>query len=220
MKLILMGAPGAGKGTHARYLSEKYRIPQIATGDIFRANLREGTPLGLKAKSFMEKGLLVPDELTTDLVLDRLQQDDCAGGYILDGFPRNLNQAEALTEALAAQGGEIDCAIHLVIDEEIIVSRMEGRRVCEKCGASYNLVSLPPVKPGVCDFCGGAVVQRKDDEAQTVRKRLQVYQEQTEPIVRYYRELGKEVRIDSGRSIEEVRADLDRLLGEKHGCQY
>lgn len=220
MKLILMGAPGAGKGTHARYLSEKYQIPQISTGDIFRANLREGTPLGLKAKAYMEQGLLVPDELTTDLVLDRLQQEDCANGYILDGFPRNLNQAEALTRALEEQGEEIDFAIHLEIDEEVIIRRMEGRRVCEKCGASYNLVSLPPQQPGVCDFCGGAVVQRKDDEVETVRKRLAVYQEQTEPIVRYYRELGKEARVDSGRTIDEVREDLDKLLEEDHGHQH
>ena len=220
MKLILMGAPGAGKGTHARYLSEKYQIPQISTGDIFRANLREGTPLGLKAKAYMEQGLLVPDELTTDLVLDRLQQEDCANGYILDGFPRNLNQAEALTRALEEQGEEIDFAIHLEIDEEVIIRRMEGRRVCEKCGASYNLVSLPPQLPGVCDFCGGAVVQRKDDEVETVRKRLAVYQEQTEPLDRYYRELGKEAREDSGRTIDEVREDLDKLLEEDHGHQH
>lgn len=220
MKLILMGAPGAGKGTHARYLSEKYQIPQISTGDIFRANLREGTPLGLKAKTYMEKGLLVPDELTTDLVLDRLQQEDCKAGYILDGFPRNLNQAQALTEALAEQKQEIDYAIHLVIDEEVIVSRMEGRRVCEKCGSSYNLLSLLPHTPGICDFCGGAVVQRLDDEVETLRKRLAVYQEQTEPIVQYYRELGKEAPIDSGRTIEEVREELDSLLGEAHGSQH
>ena len=219
MKLILMGAPGAGKGTHARYLSEKYQIPQISTGDIFRANLREGTPLGLKAKSYMDQGLLVPDELTTDLVLDRLQQEDCENGYILDGFPRNLNQAEALTQALSDRGEEIDFAIHLEISEEVIIRRMEGRRVCEKCGASYNLVSLPPLPPGICDFCGGAVVQRKDDEAETVRKRLEVYREQTEPIVRYYREQGKEARIDSGQSIEAVREELKQLLGEKDGHQ-
>ena len=214
MKIILMGAPGAGKGTHARFLSEKYDIPQIATGDIFRANLREKTPLGLEAKHYMDQGLLVPDELTTNMVLSRLQEEDCRNGYILDGFPRNLNQARALTEALAALGQEIDFVIHLEIEQDVILHRMEGRRVCERCGASYNLKSLPPRVEGVCDYCGGAVVQRPDDTPETVLKRLDVYHEQTAPILDYYRELGKEAQVDSGASIDEVRAALIAILGE------
>jgi adenylate kinase len=209
-----MGAPGAGKGTHARFLSEKYDIPQIATGDIFRANLREKTPLGLEAKQYMDQGLLVPDELTTNMVLSRLQEEDCRNGYILDGFPRNLNQARALTEALAALGQEIDFVIHLEIEQDVILHRMEGRRVCERCGASYNLKSLPPRVEGVCDYCGGAVVQRPDDAQETVLKRLDVYHEQTAPILDYYRELGKEAQVDSGASIDEVRAALVAILGE------
>nr|MBQ6242453.1 adenylate kinase [Lachnospiraceae bacterium] len=214
MKIILMGAPGAGKGTHARFLSEKYGIPQIATGDIFRANLKANTPLGLEAKKYMEQGLLVPDELTTNMVLSRLQEEDCRNGYILDGFPRNLNQARALTEALAELGQEIDFVIHLEIAQEVILERMEGRRVCERCGASYNLKNLPPRVEGVCDYCGGAVVQRPDDVPETVLKRLDVYREQTEPILAYYRELGKEARVDSGAAIDEVRAALTAILGE------
>jgi len=214
MKIILMGAPGAGKGTHARFLSEKYNIPQIATGDIFRANLREKTPLGLEAKTYMDQGLLVPDELTTNMVLDRLEEEDCKNGYILDGFPRNLNQARALTEALAAKGDAIDHVIHLEIEQDIILHRMEGRRVCERCGASYNIKSLPPRREGICDYCGGAVVQRPDDVPETVLKRLDVFHEQTAPIIDYYRQLGKEARVDSGGTIEEVRAELVGILGE------
>ena len=216
MKIVLLGAPGAGKGTHAQYLSDKYEIPHISTGDIFRANLKEGTPLGLKAKAYMDRGELVPDELTVDLVLDRLDQEDCANGYILDGFPRNLFQADALTKALAAKGEEIDHAIHFVISEEAIIHRMSGRRVCPVCGASYNVVGMPTKVPGICDRCGNEVIQREDDKPATVLKRLEVYREQTEPIVGYYRERGKEERIDSAMPLEEVRKALDELLeGEK-----
>ena len=218
MKIVLLGAPGAGKGTHAEFLSDQYEIPHISTGDIFRANLKAGTPLGLQARSYMEQGLLVPDSLTVDLVLDRLQAPDCENGYILDGFPRNLFQAEALTEALAEKGEEIDYAIHFVIDDEAIIRRMSGRRVCEKCGATYNIHGMAPKVEGVCDRCGGAVIMRKDDAPETVLKRLEVYREQTEPIVAYYRELGKEAVINSDQSLEEVRAELTALLGEKNGC--
>ncbi|MBR4210301.1 MAG: adenylate kinase [Lachnospiraceae bacterium] len=219
MKIVLLGAPGAGKGTHAQYLSDKYEIPHISTGDIFRANLKEGTPLGLKAKAYMDRGELVPDELTVDLVLDRLMQDDCANGYILDGFPRNLFQAEALTKALAEKGEEIDHAIHFVISEEAILRRMSGRRVCPVCGASYNIVGMPTKVEGICDRCGSEVIQREDDKPATVLKRLEVYREQTEPIVGYYRERGKEERIDSAQPLEAVREALDELLKEDgHGC--
>ena len=212
MKIVLLGAPGAGKGTHAQYLSDKYEIPHISTGDIFRANLKEGTPLGLKAKAYMDRGELVPDELTVDLVLDRLNQEDCENGYILDGFPRNLFQADALTKALAEKGEDIDHAIHFVISEEAIIRRMSGRRVCPVCGATYNVVGMPTKVEGICDRCGSEVIQREDDKPATVLKRLEVYREQTEPIVGYYRERGKEERIDSSQPLEEVRKALDELL--------
>ena len=219
MKIVLLGAPGAGKGTHAQYLSDKYEIPHISTGDIFRANLKNGTPLGLKAKAYMDRGELVPDELTVDLVLDRLTQEDCENGYILDGFPRNLFQAEALTKALAEKGEEIDHAIHFVISEEAIIRRMSGRRVCPVCGATYNVVGMPTKVEGICDRCGSEVIQREDDKPATVLKRLEVYREQTEPIVGYYRERGKEERIESARPLEEVREALDKLLKEDgDGC--
>ena len=219
MKIVLLGAPGAGKGTHAQYLSDKYEIPHISTGDIFRANLKNGTPLGLKAKAYMDRGELVPDELTVDLVLDRLTQADCANGYILDGFPRNLFQADALTQALAEKGEEIDHAIHFVISEEAIIRRMSGRRVCPVCGATYNIVGMPTLVPGICDRCGSEVIQREDDKPATVLKRLEVYREQTEPIVGYYRERCKEKRIDSAQPLEEVRRALDELLKEDgDGC--
>ena len=212
MKIVLLGAPGAGKGTHAQYLSDKYEIPHISTGDIFRANLKNGTPLGLKAKAYMDRGELVPDELTVDLVLDRLTQEDCANGYILDGFPRNLFQADALTKALAEKGEEIDHAIHFVISEEAIIRRMSGRRVCPVCGATYHVVGMPTKVEGICDRCGSEVIQREDDKPATVLKRLEVYREQTEPIVGYYRERGKEERIDSSQPLEDVRRALDELL--------
>jgi adenylate kinase len=212
MKIVLLGAPGAGKGTHAQYLSDKYEIPHISTGDIFRANLKNGTPLGLKAKAYMDRGELVPDELTVDLVLDRLNQEDCENGYILDGFPRNLFQADALTKALAEKGEDIDHAIHFVISEEAIIRRMSGRRVCPVCGATYNVVGMPTKVEGICDRCGSEVIQREDDKPATVLKRLEVYREQTEPIVGYYRERGKEERIDSSQPLEEVRKALDELL--------
>ena len=212
MKIILLGAPGAGKGTHAKLLVDKYGIPHISTGDIFRANLREGTPLGLQAKAFMDRGELVPDELTVDLVLDRLQAPDCEKGYILDGFPRNLSQAEALTKALNQRGDDIDVALHFVLEEDVILKRMSGRRVCTVCGASYNVNGMMPRVEGVCDRCGGPVVQRADDREETVLHRLEVYHEQTEPIVAYYRELGKEVVVDAGKPLEEVQAELSGIL--------
>lgn len=214
MKLVLLGPPGAGKGTHAKRLMDKYGIPHISTGDIFRMNIKNGTELGRKAVAYMDKGLLVPDELTVDLVLDRLTEEDCRNGYILDGFPRNLFQAQALTEALAAKGEEIDYAINLMIEDEKIISRMSGRRVCSVCGASYNVNALPTKVEGICDRCGGPVVQRADDKPETVLSRLEVYHEQTEPIVAYYRECGKEAPIDSSQPMDKVFADLTALLGD------
>jgi len=215
MKLVLLGAPGAGKGTHAQYLTERYGLPHISTGDIFRANLKAGTPLGLEAKSYMDQGLLVPDSLTVRIVLDRLQEEDCQAGYILDGFPRNLFQAEALSEALAQKGQKIDLAIHFDITEEAILQRMSGRRVCPACGATYNVNGLPPLREGICDVCGTPLIQREDDKPATVLKRLAVYREQTAPIAEYYRQAGIERIIRSDQPIEKVRAELDTLLGEQ-----
>ncbi len=219
MKLILLGPPGAGKGTHAKKLSDTYGIVHISTGDIFRANLKHGTELGLRAKAYMEAGALVPDELTVDLVLDRLTWPDCEKGYILDGFPRNPAQAEALTKALEAKGEEIDYALNLMVDDDVIVRRMAGRRVCSVCGASYHVTGAPTKVPGICDRCGGPVVQRADDAPETVLTRLAVYHEQTEPIVAYYRALGKEVQIDAAQPMDRVFADLTAFLGEEgfHG---
>ncbi len=214
MKIVLLGAPGAGKGTHATRLSDDYGIPHISTGDIFRANLKNGTPLGLKAKSYMDQGLLVPDELTVDLVLDRLKQPDCEKGYILDGFPRNLSQAEALTKALAEENDEIDYAIHLMVDDDVIVRRMAGRRVCTGCGTSYNTNGLMPKDGHHCDRCGAEVVQRADDAPETVLKRLAVYHEQTEPIAAYYRALGKEAQIDGTLPKDEAYAHITALFGD------
>lgn len=220
MKLILLGAPGAGKGTHAKFLSDHYGIPHIATGDIFRASLENGTPLGQKVKTYMEQGLLVPDELTVELVLDRLKQPDCEGGFVLDGFPRNLAQAEALSEALEERGEDIDAALHLEIGEKAILKRMSGRRVCSHCGASYNIEGMPPKVEGVCDRCGEKLIRRPDDKPETVLKRLAVYREQTEPIIEYYRERGKERKVDSGKSLKEVREAMMALLTEEDGSQH
>ena len=214
MKLILLGAPGAGKGTHAKRLVDKYGIPHISTGDIFRENMKNDTELGRKARTYMDQGLLVPDELTVDLVLDRLKAADCEKGYILDGFPRNLSQAAALSAALAENGEEIDYAVHLMVDDRLIVDRMAGRRVCSVCGASYNVDVMPPLVEGVCDRCGGPVVQRADDKPETVLNRLNVYHEQTEPIVAYYRERGKEAAIDGSQPMDKVFADIVEKLGD------
>lgn len=190
MKIVMLGAPGAGKGTHASRLSERYGIPHISTGDIFRENIKNGTDLGKKAKTYMDKGLLVPDDLTCDLVMDRISQDDCKKGFILDGFPRTIPQAEALTKALAAKGEKMDFALNVELEDEKIIKRMSGRISCPKCGAIYHVVSLKPKKEGICDHCGTPLVQRDDDKEETVRKRLEVYHEQTEPLIDYYRKQG------------------------------
>ena len=191
MKLVLLGAPGAGKGTQAACLAEMYGVPHISTGDIFRANLKAGTPLGQKVKKYMDEGLLVPDELTVDLVMDRLQQDDCRAGYILDGFPRTLVQAAALDARVA-----IDAAVDIAVQDEAIVTRMAGRRVCPSCGEPYHTLSKKPVKEGICDRCGSELITRADDEPTTVLKRLQVYHSQTAPLIDYYREAGKLLSVD------------------------
>ena len=213
MKIIMLGAPGAGKGTHAKGIVAKYKIPTISTGDIFRQNIKEGTELGKKAKGYMDAGELVPDELVCDLVVDRLAKDDCKGGYILDGFPRTIPQAEALTEALKKQGTAIDYALDIEMEDQAIIDRMAGRRVCAKCGATFHVVNIPPKKEGVCDNCGGELELRDDDAPETVKKRLKVYHDQTAPLIAYYKEQGILHEIDGTLGIDGVAAKVAEILG-------
>lgn len=213
MKIIMLGAPGAGKGTHAKGIVEKYQIPVISTGDIFRQNIKDGTELGKKAKSYMDAGDLVPDELVCDLVVDRLQKDDCKNGYILDGFPRTIPQAEALTEALKKQGTAIDYALEIFMTDEDIIERMGGRRVCAKCGATYHVVNIPSKTEGVCDQCGGTLELRDDDKPETVKKRLDVYHEQTAPLIEYYKKQGIHHEIDGTLGVEGVAKAVGEILG-------
>lgn len=212
MKIIMLGAPGAGKGTQAAQIAEKYHIPHISTGDIFRANLKQGTPLGLKAKEYMDQGLLVPDDLTCDLVVDRIAQPDAANGYVLDGFPRTIPQAEALTKALEARGEKIDFAIDVEVPDENIVNRMSGRRACAKCGATYHIVFNPTKQEGVCDNCGGELILRDDDKPETVQKRLGVYHDQTQPLIDYYTAAGVLREVDGTQDIQKVFEDICVIL--------
>ena len=214
MKIVMLGAPGAGKGTQAKMIAAKYQIPHISTGDIFRANIKNGTELGKKAKSYIDQGLLVPDELTVDLVIDRLAQDDCKNGYILDGFPRTIPQAEALDAALAKLGEKMDYAIDVDVPDENIVNRMSGRRACLKCGATYHIEYAAPKTENVCDTCGEALVLRDDDKPETVSKRLKVYHEQTQPLIDYYTEQGVLKTVDGTRSLDEVFQAIVEILGE------
>ncbi len=214
MKIVMLGAPGAGKGTQAKKIAERYRIPHISTGDIFRANMKEGTELGQQAKAYMDQGQLVPDELTVHMVMDRFSKDDCKNGYVLDGFPRTIPQAEALSEALAQAGDSIDYAIDIEVPDERIVKRMSGRRVCQKCGATYHEVHHPPVREGVCDVCGADLVQRSDDKPETVLSRLEVYHEQTQPLIDYYKEKNVLKRVDGTRDLEDVFQAIVDILDE------
>ena len=213
MKIIMLGAPGAGKGTQAKMIAEKCGIPHISTGDIFRANIKQGTELGAKAKEYMDKGLLVPDELTCDLVVDRIQKDDCAGGFILDGFPRTIRQAEVLEEALTGLGEKIDCAMDIVVPDESIIERMAGRRACVGCGATYHVVFNPTKKEGVCDTCGEKLILRDDDKPETVQKRLTVYHDQTQPLEDFYSERGVLKEVDGTQSMDKVFEDILKTLG-------
>ena len=213
MKLIMLGAPGAGKGTQAKKIAEKYNIPHISTGDIFRANIKNGTELGQKAKTYMDQGLLVPDELVVDLVMDRFAQPDCENGYVLDGFPRTIPQAEALDAALEKAGAKIDYAINVEVPDENIINRMSGRRACVACGATYHLVHIPPKKEGVCDNCGKELILRDDDKPETVKKRLDVYHEQTQPLIDYYTQKGALVEVDGTVDMEEVFNAIVKILG-------
>lgn len=213
MKIIMLGAPGAGKGTQAKQIAGKYSIPHISTGDIFRANIKNGTDLGKKAKEYMDQGLLVPDELTCDLVMDRIQQDDCVNGFVLDGFPRTIPQAEALDAALEKIGQHMDVAIDVDVPDENIVNRMSGRRACLDCGATYHVVSLPPKTEGKCDHCGSDLVLREDDKPETVQKRLSVYHDQTQPLIDYYKKQGILKSVDGTQPMEAVFTAITDILG-------
>ena len=213
MKIIMLGAPGAGKGTQAKRIAEKYGSPHISTGDIFRANIKQGTELGKKAKTYMDQGLLVPDELTVDLVIDRIQQDDAKNGYILDGFPRNIPQAQCLDEALAKLNEKIDYAINVEVPDENIVNRMGGRRACVGCGATYHVEFNPTKTEGVCDICGEKLILRDDDKPETVKKRLNVYHEQTQPLIEYYGSAGVLREVDGTVDMDDVFAAIVQILG-------
>ena len=213
MKIIMLGAPGAGKGTQAKKIAAKYGIPHISTGDIFRANIKNGTELGKKAKTYMDQGLLVPDELVVDLVVDRVNQDDCENGYVLDGFPRTIPQAEALTEALEKMGQKVDFAIDVNVPDENIVKRMGGRRACVTCGATYHMVYAPTKKEGICDTCGAELILRDDDKPETVQKRLNVYHDQTQPLIDYYTSQGILRTVDGTVDIDDVFRAITEFLG-------
>lgn len=212
MKIIMLGAPGAGKGTQAKVLADKYKIPHVSTGDIFRANIKNGTELGTKAKVYMDQGMLVPDELTCDLVVDRIKQDDCKDGYILDGFPRTIPQAECLDKALDALNDKIDFAVNVEVPDENIIRRMSGRRACLSCGRTYHIVYNPPKEEGICDECKKELVLRDDDKPETVEKRLKVYHEQTQPLIDYYRNKGVLAEVDGTRDMQEVFTAITDVL--------
>ncbi len=212
MKIIMLGAPGAGKGTQAKMIADKYDIPHISTGDIFRANIKEGTPLGMEAKQYMDKGLLVPDELTVKILLDRVAKKDCQNGYVLDGFPRTIPQAEVLDKALGERGDRIDHAIDVDVPDENIVKRMGGRRACLSCGATYHIEHVPPKQEGICDVCGQKLVLRDDDKPETVQNRLNVYHEQTQPLIDFYRNKGILKTVDGTKDKEEVFETIEAVL--------
>jgi len=208
MKLILLGPPGAGKGTQAKMLTDRFKIPQISTGDILRAAVKEGTPMGVKAKGFMDAGGLVPDEVVVGIVRERLQMADCAAGFILDGFPRTVPQADALKDTLADLNKDLDAVISLEVDSEALVERLTGRRTCRDCGRGYHVKFDPPAVPGKCDACGGELIQRDDDREETIRKRLEVYKAQTSPLIAYYREAGLLGTIDGMQDIQVVKNEI------------
>lgn len=214
MKIIMLGAPGAGKGTQAKKIAAKYGIPHISTGDIFRVNIKNGTELGKKAKTYMDQGMLVPDDLTVDLVTDRIHKDDCKNGYVLDGFPRTIPQAEALDKALSAMNEKLDHAIEVNVPDENIVKRMSGRRACLNCGATYHVVHAPTKVENICDMCGGELILRDDDKPETVLKRLGIYHNQTKPLIDYYKEEGILTTIDGTAALEDVFKAIIAILGE------
>ncbi len=212
MKIIMLGSPGAGKGTQAKRIAEKYSIPHISTGDIFRANIKNDTELGKKAKTYMDQGLLVPDELVVALVVDRLKQGDCSNGCVLDGFPRTIPQAEALDAALKAINGRVDYAVNVEVPDANIVERMSGRRACLNCGATFHLKHIPAKVEGICDVCGAELVLRDDDKTETVLKRLKVYHDQTQPLIDYYTKQGVLVEVDGTKDKSEVFEAIINIL--------
>ena len=212
MKIIMLGAPGAGKGTQAKMIAEKYQIPHISTGDIFRANIKNGTELGAEAKKYMDQGLLVPDELTVKILLDRVAGDDCKNGYVLDGFPRTIPQAKVLEEALDQLGDKIDYAINVDVPDENIINRMSGRRACISCGATYHLVHIPPKTEGICDTCSQPLVLREDDKPETVQNRLKVYHDQTQPLIDFYTQRGILKAVDGTVDMQEVFNSIAVIL--------
>ena len=212
MKIIMLGAPGAGKETQAKKIAEKYEIPHISTGDIFRANIKNNTELGKKAKAYMDQGLLVPDELTLELIMDRFEQPDCKNGYVLDGFPRTIPQAEALTKALSENSEKIDFAVNVEVPDESIVERMSGRRACLNCGGTYHIIFNPSKKEGICDKCSSELVLREDDKPETVSKRLKVYHDQTQPLIDYYRGQNVLREVDGTKEVSEVFDGIINIL--------
>ena len=213
MKIIMLGAPGAGKGTQAKMIAEKYQVPHVSTGDIFRANIKNGTELGMEAKKYMDQGLLVPDELTVKILLDRVAQEDCANGYVLDGFPRTIPQAEVLDNALSKLNEAIDYAINVDVPDENIIRRMSGRRACLSCGATYHMEHVPPKKEGVCDKCNQELVLRDDDKPETVQNRLKVYHDQTQPLIDFYSNKGILKTVDGTVDMKDVFAAIVAILG-------
>ena len=213
MKIIMLGAPGAGKGTQAKKIADLCNIPHISTGDIFRANIKQGTELVKKVKTYMDAGDLVPDELVCDLVVDRIQQDDCTKGFILDGFPRTIPQAEALTNALNAIEQKMEYALNIDVPDENIIHRMAGRRACVGCGATYHVEFNPTKKEGICDVCGEELILRDDDKPETVKNRLNVYHEQTKPLIEYYNKENITHTIDGTQTMDEVFNDIRKILG-------
>lgn len=213
MKIIMLGAPGAGKGTQAKMIADKYAVPHISTGDIFRANIKNGTELGMEAKKYMDQGQLVPDELTVRILLDRVAQPDCANGYVLDGFPRTIPQAEVLDSELKKLGDKIDYAINVDVPDENIVNRMSGRRACVTCGATYHIVHIPPKQQGICDKCGSELILRDDDKPETVLKRLSVYHEQTQPLIDFYDKKGVLKNVDGTVDSAQVFEQITGILG-------
>lgn len=214
LRTVLLGPPGAGKGTQAVRIVEKYNVPHISTGDIFRENIKNGTELGKKAQEYMNKGELVPDDLVIDLATSRLLEDDCKNGFLLDGFPRTVYQAEKLDEFLTAHGMKLDKVIDIEVEKEELITRLTGRRVCKQCGASYHVVNIPPKKEGICDICGGELFQRADDTVETVENRIEVYNEQTMPLVDYYKRADNIVTIDGALPLETVFAEIVKSIGE------
>ncbi len=213
MKIIMLGAPGAGKGTQAKMIADKYMLPHISTGDIFRANIKNGTELGMEAKKYMDQGQLVPDELTVKILLDRVAKEDCKNGYVLDGFPRTIPQAEVLDSELSKLGDKIDYAIDVDVPDENIINRMSGRRACLNCGATYHVVHVPPKKDGICDKCGSELILRDDDKAETVKNRLKVYHDQTQPLIDFYTEKGILKSVDGTKDMNDVFAAITAILG-------